>query len=667
MPAYTTPGVYYERVDASAPAISVIRTDVAGFVGIAERGPVDTPMPIQSWRQFQSHFGGFTGAGFLAYAVRGFFENGGRRCWVVRVASHDPIGGARAAGILLHSPSGKEIWRVSASSPGVWGNNLSIFLKKTHRAQTVTTFDTDQTVASIVSSTDGFGRGTLVRLSQGSLPQQWKVVSDVDVIGSRLFWVHEKHELRLPYDSPLQGFNLGEPVIVESVEYTLVVRELNKAIAIYEGLSLIPEHERYGPFVLASWKPRKDFEVERKLPATPQPIVIEELQEVPLRLLEPIHIASVSAPLDDGADGLALLGIYDFIGEPISPLDSDHLKEHKRRGIRGLELVDEVAIVAAPDIHIQPISVRPKASLRPCIPDPCLAQEVVPPAPPRFPAQMELPPKFTEEDIYRVQAALVQHCEDRRDRIALLEPPLTASKNDELGIGAVRAWRSRFDSKYAAFYYPWLRVVDPLRPSSAITRDIPPTGHVAGEYARTDFKVGVHKAPANSPMVWTQDVTVLVNDAVHGILNPAGINVIRPLSGRGIRIFGARTVSSDSSWRYVNVRRLMMMIAKAIYISTQWAAFEPNNVFTRAKLRLSLTSFLIALWQQGALMGGTIEEAFFVKCDEDNNPPSERDNGRLHADVGVAPSQPFEFIVLRVGRAGNEFDITEATVRSGGM
>ena len=199
-----------------------------------------------------------------------------------------------------------------------------------------------------------------------------------------------------------------------------------------------------------------------------------------------------------------------------------------------------------------------------------------------------------------------------------------------------------------------------------MTRDIPPSGHVAGQCARTDIEVGVHKAPANDPLSWVQDVTVVIGDALHAILNPSGINVVRPLSGRGIRIMGARTVSSDPSWRYVNVRRLMMMIEKAIDVATQWAAFEPNDFYTRGKLVLALSSFLIALWQRGALAGKSIEEAFFVKCDETNNPPAERENGRLFADVGVAPSNPFEFIVLRVGRTNNEFEVTEFPLDAGG-
>jgi phage tail sheath protein FI len=154
---------------------------------------------------------------------------------------------------------------------------------------------------------------------------------------------------------------------------------------------------------------------------------------------------------------------------------------------------------------------------------------------------------------------------------------------------------------------------------------------------------------------------------VHGILNPGGINAIRPLPGRGLRIFGARTVSSDVDWRYVNVRRLMMMIEKAIEAAIQWAVFEPNSTLTRTKLNLTLTNFLLSLWQRGALMGAAAEDAFFVKCDDDNNPPEERDQGRLVATIGVAPSRPFEFIILRVGRAHNQFEISEASSGASGL
>ena len=151
-----TPGVYYERVDASAPAISPLRTDIAGFVGIATRGPLHQPLPVQSWRQFQAYFGDFTGAGYLAYAVRAFFENGGQRCWVVRVAAET----AATAALTLQSASLANLWNVAASSPGVWGNDLDIVIRETHRAQTVTVPQASAPEFSTVVSTTGFGRAT---------------------------------------------------------------------------------------------------------------------------------------------------------------------------------------------------------------------------------------------------------------------------------------------------------------------------------------------------------------------------------------------------------------------------------------------------------------------------------------------------------------------------
>ena len=657
-----TPGVYYERVDSSAPAISLLRTDIAGFVGIARRGPLHQPLPVQSWRQFQAYFGDFTGAGYLAYAVRAFFENGGQRCWVVRVASEV----AATAALTLQSESLTDLWTISASSPGVWGNELEIVIRETHRAQTMTVAQPSAPEFSTVLSTAGFGRATQVRLSQGTM-RIHKIVSDVDAVNHRLVWINSKREAQLPYDAPLTGFDRERPILIESIEYTLWVRQLGRLIRAYEGLSLVPEHRRYGPALVGEHKLPRFSGQPVNLPSAPEPVTITELRPLPIAALESIATMPLQTMvLSGGADGLVQLSAYDFIGEELDPLDSDTERARKARGLRTLEEIREVAVVAVPDIHIQPEPPARFSPPPPCIPDPCLPLDVPPAAAPAR-SLGDLPSVFTEDAIYRVQSALIQHCEKLRDRIALLDPPFSAARDDKLGLGAVRAWRSRFDSKYAAFYYPWLRVVDPMRSSASPLREIPPSGHVAGQYAQSDFQFGVHKAPANAPLIWAEDATVRVNDAGHGILNPAGINAIRALRGRGLRIFGARTMSRDSDWQYVNVRRLMMMIEKAIEAAIQWAVFEPNSTLTRVKLNLTLTSFLLSLWQRGALMGASASDAFFIKCDDENNPQRERDQGRLLATIGVAPSRPFEFIILRVGRTHNQFEISEASSGVSGM
>jgi hypothetical protein len=479
-------------------------------------------------------------------------------------------------------------------------------------------------------------------------------------VQSCLIWLHPDPKQRLRYDSILTGFDLDSPILIESIEYTMLVRELGSLVRVYEGLSLVPENPNYGPGVLFQVSVPPTSGEFLTLPAAPEPLMIQELRSLSALDLSPITTTpTLTVRLSGGADGLAALRKFDFVGESVDPRDSDVVKRTKVRGLRALEEITEISILAVPDITIQPVNVPRFESPPPCIPDPCLPSD----SPASVASQSlsigDLPPVFSDSEIFQVQAELVDQCERLRDRIALIDPPLSAAHDDKLGVGAVRAWRARFDSKYAAFYYPWLRVVDPLRNAISITREVPPCGHVAGQYARSDFQFGVHKAPANSPMVWTQDVTVAVNDEVQGVLNPLGINAIRPLQGRGIRIYGARTVSSDPDWRFVNVRRLLMMIEKAIDVATQWATFEPNDVATRTKIHLALTSFLLSLWQRGALMGAAAEEAFFVKCDEENNPPSERANGRMLATVGVAPSRPFEFVILRVGRAQNQFEISE--------
>jgi uncharacterized protein len=682
MPEYLSPGVYYERVDASPPTIAALRTDVVGFVGISLRGPLDTAIPLTSWRQFQAYFGRPTEVGYLAYAVRAFFENGGQRCWVVRAASKDGPNGANSATFTLSSLMGQPVWSIDAFSPGTWGNQLTIVVRETHRAQANSIPAGSSPDYVQVDSITGFERGTLVSLHQEGRSPTIRVVSAVDGVNNRLYWVHPERELRLAYDVPVTELASDRLVRVESIEYSLLVFEAGRLLKTYDGLALVPEHPRYGPAVLApvmigrepsqrqqSMSTTQEKELEkwlyvsissRMLPPPPEPIVIREKRDLPISGIVPLQLPLKEGQrLTQGRDGLAQLTPLDLIGEEVYPWDSDEVCQNKRRGLEVLARIEEVSILAMPDIQIQPEQPRRRAVIPVCIPDPCFPDSPPPaPMPPADP--IERPPTFTEAQIYKMQMAMIQQCEKRRDRIALIDPPFSVAGKPELGIAAVQAWRTRFDSSFAALYYPWVKVIDPLFPGGGQTRAIPPSGHVAGQCASTDLRVGVFKAPANDLLSWAEDLTVLVNSAKQGILNPLGINAIRALPGRGVRIYGARTLSSDPDWKYLNVRRLLIMIEEAIGMATQWAVFEPNDALTRSKLRLSLTNFLLELWRGGALMGATAQEAFFVRCDESNNPAREREKGHLLAEVGVAPSYPFEFVVLRVGRTNSEIEITEA-------
>ncbi|MDG4757797.1 phage tail sheath subtilisin-like domain-containing protein [Micromonospora sp. WMMD710] len=209
------------------------------------------------------------------------------------------------------------------------------------------------------------------------------------------------------------------------------------------------------------------------------------------------------------------------------------------------------------------------------------------------------------------------------------------------------AYRPR-QSEFGAFYYPWLRVRDPISGELELT---PPSGHLAGIWARTDALRGVHKAPANEPVRGAVDLGYLVTRPEHDVLNPKGVNVIRYFAGEGIRVWGARTLAAEASeWRYLNVRRLSIAIEQAIANGTRWMVFEPNDFTLWRSIRRDIGAFLTRVWRDGALLGRSPEEAFFVKCDEETNPPDVRDAGMVIAHIGIAVVKPAEFVVFKLSQ-----------------
>jgi hypothetical protein len=239
-----------------------------------------------------------------------------------------------------------------------------------------------------------------------------------------------------------------------------------------------------------------------------------------------------------------------------------------------------------------------------------------------------------------VQLALIGHAERARYRIAVLD----AQENADLE--TVQQQKSLIDSKYAALYYPWIQIFDPLEKKLVFA---PPSGHTCGIYARTDTEVGVHKAPANAVVAQTRALQATITQGQQDILNPRGINVIRAFPGRGIRVWGARTISSDPAWRYVNVRRLFIFLEQSIDNATQYAVFEPNDVPLWERLRGSVTAFLTTQWRAGMLQGRTADEAFFVKIGlGETMTMDDIDNGRVIMLVGVAPVKPAEFVIFRI-------------------
>jgi phage tail sheath protein FI len=241
-----------------------------------------------------------------------------------------------------------------------------------------------------------------------------------------------------------------------------------------------------------------------------------------------------------------------------------------------------------------------------------------------------------------VQGELITHCERLKYRVAVLDSPA-----DALDVVALQTHRFNYDSKYAAYYAPWLRA---LNSSSGRIESFPPSGYAMGIYARSDNTVGVHKAPANEVVRNVTEVALPFTAAEQDVLNPVGVNLIRNLTPRGIRLWGARTISSDPEWKYLNFRRLFIFLEHSIDLGTQWVVFEPNSEALWAKVVETITAFLFGVWKSGALMGTTPEEAFFVLCDRTTMTQDDIDNGRLVCQIGIAPVAPAEFVIFRIGQ-----------------
>jgi Bacteriophage tail sheath protein len=242
------------------------------------------------------------------------------------------------------------------------------------------------------------------------------------------------------------------------------------------------------------------------------------------------------------------------------------------------------------------------------------------------------------------QGKMISHCESLGDRMCILDTPPDLIPQDVL------EWRkdtAGYDSKMAALYWPWLEVIDPLSKRPIM---VPPSGHVAGLWARTDDQRGVHKAPANEVVMGATSLGFQLTSVEQGELNRLGINCIRAFSGRGIRVWGARTLSSDPEWRYINVRRLFNFVSQTLMEGTQWSVFEPNDERLWLKLRASVSNFLTNLWRGGALFGTSPEQAFFVKCDAETNPPEVIEAGQVVCEVGISPVKPAEFVIFRLSQ-----------------
>jgi phage tail sheath protein FI len=746
MAEYLSPGVFVEEIDAGPRPIAGVSTSTAGMAGVTVRGPsAGKPKLVTNFLEFQRTFGGFlpepdvairdrwandpTEGGrwwLFPLAVKGFFDNGGQRLYVKRVASkdasaaHGSLGNGLVSQILSDAAKGAtslelehligftgtgqefEIFRgddqqplgtgtvasydfatrrveltaglanevraargdyvqvgprgaeetlaFSAISPGSWGAAVQVRVRPMVGAAlpvlpdpaegplfvTRLTAKADQDSPTVqVAAATGLEPGDVwVQIGKGffkataAAPAAGQVTLTLPANTTHPEWqpgltvrrvrranpAGTQRTLRIGgasrlYKGAVVQLDDGEKLQVlhvDTIDADLVKFDADVTGQIFETdrLYLIEAqvNARFNDPAGAVTETFSNVRLTGDDPASLVNTLASRSQLVRATALPDLSTDPTKFPtapigpwltLGDGSDSYGTLSVADFAGEDGG--------SGSRTGIVALEDIDEVAICAVPGVWSG-----------------------------------------------TVESALITHCELLKDRFAILDP------QDGLDTEGIQTFREPFDTKYAALYYPWLVTRDP---SNNRDTEVPPSGHIAGIYARTDVERGVHKAPANVVIRGirltdgiAQDVTKRHQD----LLNPKGINALRFFPGLGQRVWGARTLSSDSSWKYINVRRLFLFLEESIDEGTQWVVFEPNDESLWALVRQTVTNFLTTVWRSGALAGTTADEAFFVACDRTTMTEDDLANGRLICVIGVAPVFPAEFVIFRIQQKTRE-------------
>ena len=605
MPEYLAPGVYVEETSFRAKSIEGVATSTAGFVGQTRFGPIaGLPSLVTGFEEFQRLFGdgddlllgGVPTTNQLAHAVRLFFENGGKRVYVSRIFT--PTGGSSAAASRSVSPA-----------ISVLGVNRFLRARFPGRAGNVVVRVSATRSGNLLTGVAGSRRVMGLRLGDvveaGALKE-----SRVDAAGANA--VTAANIFSVSFDAagnPLLT-NAGGNLDLNGAALA-AVQKITLDISIgpnldgstgsrseqIQRLSPHPDSDLFVGRILRHEDP--DAGIEPPADRS-QRIYFDAVAALPTvaaqrttfaRDLLTSLVAASPLTLGNGSDGIS----------PDSAAFTGGGSGHEATGLGALGEIEDIAIVAAPGAAALPSPID-----------------------------------------QAVRDALVSHCENLRYRFAILAGPREADQ------ATIRQVRGQHESKYAAIYYPWLVATLPGNARETVLYS--PEGAMAGIYARSDIERGVHKAPANETVRGVLRFSRNVNKGEQDVLNPEGVNCLRFFEGRGYRVWGARTISSDPEWTYINVRRLFIYLEHSIDRSTQWAVFEPNNEELWLKIRLTIEGFLYDVWRTGALLGSRPEDAYFVRCDRTTMSQSDLDNGRLVCLIGVAPTKPAEFVIFRIGQ-----------------
>lgn len=557
-----------------------VSTSTAGFVGLAERGPVTgQPQLVTSFADYKRMYGGYLSDAaygsnrFLPYAVEQFFNNGGARAYIMRAVPTDAKAATLTSGLL----------KLTAANPGAWAEEMRVTVAPASKAKTQVLSVNGADLA--LKNADGFNTGDVVELFDGKTTAHATIKSVLDRVVT----------LDAPCTLDVADTKVGTAKYIKTCEITVTAR-LGENVEIFENLSL--KADALNNICVRTAKsdlikvevlegkasvpvPREKDKDGKESPA-PTPKVASI---VPFTLCGG-GTEELVLTLQGGANGSVLTVSADaFLGKDDGP--------GRRTGLQAFQENGNVSIMAIPGIT----------------------------AP-------------------EVQAALIGFCEGKKSCFALLDVPMELKKTNE-----VANFRDMYDSTYAAMYHPWLEMYDAGAKRAAF---FPPSGAMAGIYARTDIERGVHKAPANEVVRGCTGLSCAYNEGEQDILNPIGVNLIRAFTGRGIRVWGARTISSNGLWKYLNVRRLFIYVEESIKANTNWVVFEPNSTALWSRVTRTIEAFLATCWRDGALAGSSPSEAFFVECGPTTMTQDDIDNGRLICQIGIAPVKPAEFVIFRI-------------------
>jgi phage tail sheath protein FI len=698
MPEYLHPGVYIEETSFRGKSIEGVSTSTAGLVGRTTRGPEGTPTLVTSFAKFKRDFGDpypitagvAPGPGdYLGHAVRAFFENGGRRAYIVRTLHSDadwarspapsatafPAAGWETSlgrGTVASLPASR-VLRASFVPPapavaaripvtslrGIRANGgaqINIFTRPSAldpftRRGPFNVTDVDGARNEIVLGggltpaqlglavdTGSYASGDVYLTIEGAAPT--KVAAGLPVFRARSRGsdgnayavqvrssdrpaiaisgdnaAHDRLDVASVanvYRGAVVEIDLGAPNHVKAQALVTDVNATTRQILIDTALAASPPAGstlRVLEMDVLVYDARGLAETFAGLTWNPNPATASFTRFYRERINDPQTGSKLVTVLALPAEPAATLASQPVTlsGQPVllvngtdgSALDDIDLigsdgGPGNRTGIEALRERDDIALVAVPGVTME-----------------------------------------------SVQAALLVHCEQLRYRFAVLDGIHSSD------VSAIQAHRNNHDSKYGGYYTPWLLTMDLATGREMLA---PPAGYVLGICARVDNERGVHKAPANEVVRGITGIGLPFGDGEQDVLNPIGVNLIREFEGRGIRVWGGRTTTSDTEWKYVNVRRLFIYLEHSIDRGTQWVVFEPNNESLWQRVVETIDSFLFGVWKSGALMGTKPEDAYFVRCDRTTMTQDDIDNGRLVCEIGVAPAYPAEFVIFRIGQ-----------------